>query len=274
MLGCCDCHAFIGSRHRHHDAYFQEEAMSTRAWAGGGVVAAAVAVVLAAVLVTAASGQDPSSAGGPPHTITVSSTATISTKPDEAVITLSVHIESPDSAVALNVNSRTMNDVIAAMKSLGITQRDMETTNLNVTPQTINRGTPEESTSYHASTSLEVKVHDFDVIGPAIQKGVQAGATSVRGVKFQVSDPVGAKKHALEAAVESARAKADALAGAAGARVTGVVQIREGGSPAAPQPYFVRNQSLAYHGAASDLTVVPPRDITTRVSITVIWSIG
>ena len=248
--------------------------MSTRAWAGGGMVAAAVTVAVVAVLVTAASGQDSAPVGGPPHTITVSSTATISTKPDEAVITFSVHTDSPDSTVALNENSRIMNDVIAAMKSLDIAQRDMETTNLNVSPQTINRGTPGESTIYTTSTSLEVKVHDFDVIGSAIQEGVKAGATSVRGVKFQVSDPVGAKKRALEAAVESARAKADALAGAAGSRVTGVVQIREGGAPAAPQPYFVKNQSLAYARTASDLTVVPPRDITTKVSITVIWNIG
>lgn len=248
--------------------------MSTRVWAGGGLVAAAVAVALVAVSVTAASGQDPAPASGTPHTITVSSTATITTKPDEAVITFSVHTDSPDSTVALNENSRIMNGVIAAMKSLGITQRDVETTNLSVSPQTIDRGTPSESTIYNASTSLEVKVHDFDVIGSAIQEGVQAGATSVRGVRFQVSDPVGAKKRALEAAVESARAKADALAGAAGTQVTGVVQIRESGSPGAPQPYVVGNASFDYAAAASRLTVVPPRDITTKVSIVVIWTIG
>lgn len=248
--------------------------MSKRAWAGAGATAAIVVVALVAVLVTVASGQDSAAAGGTPHTITVSSAATISTTPDEAVITFSVHTDSPDSMVALNENSRIMNDVITAMKSLDIAQRDMETTNLNVSPQTINRGTPSESTIYSTSTSLEVKVHDFDAIGSAIQEGVRAGATSVRGVRFQVSDAVGAKKRALEAAVESARAKADALAGAAGSRVTGVVQIREGGAPAAPQPYFVKNQSLAYAGAAADLTVVPPRDITTKVSIMVIWNIA
>ena len=245
--------------------------MSTRAWAGGGMVAAIVAASLVAVLVTAASGQD--APGGPAHTITVSSAATITTKPDEAVITFSVHTDSPDSTVALNENSRIMNDLIAAMKSLGITQRDVETTNLNVSPQTIGRGTPSESTLYNASTSLEAKVHDFDLIGAAIQEGVKAGATSVRGDRFQVADPVGAKKRALEAAVESARAKADALAGAAGTQVTGVVQIREGGAPAPPQPYVVRNEALAYATDAARLTVVPPRDITTKVSIVVIWTI-
>lgn len=248
--------------------------MSTRVWAGGGLAAVVVALALVAVSVTAASGQDPAPANGTPHTITVSSTATITTKPDEAVITFSVHTDSPDSSVALNENSRIMNDVIATMKSQGITQRDLETTNLNVSPQTIYRGTSSESTIYNASTSLEVKVHDFDVIGSAIQEGVKAGATSVRGVKFQVSDPVGAKKRALEAAVESARAKADALAGAAGTQVTGVVQIRESGSPRAPRPYLVGNQSFDYAAAGSRLTVVPPRDITTKVSIVVIWTIG
>jgi uncharacterized protein len=243
--------------------------MSKRAWTGGGVVAALVAVALVAIFVTAASGQDSTATGGTPHTITVSSTATISTQPDEAVISFTVHTDNGESTVALNENSRTMNDVIAAMKALGITQRDMETTSISISPQTINRGTSSETTVYNASTSLTVKVHDFDVIGSAIQKGVQAGATSVRGVRFQVSDPVGAKKHA---AVESARAKADALAGAAGTQVTGVIQIREVGAPAMPQPYAVRSASLAY--AAADLNVVPPHVIQTKVSIAVIWSIG
>jgi uncharacterized protein YggE len=246
--------------------------MSKRAWTGGGVIVVAIALV--AIFVTAASGQDSTPVGGTPHTITVSSTATISTQPDEAVVTFSVHTENAESTVALNENSRIMNDVIAAMKALGITQKDMETTNISISPQTLNRGTTSETTIYNSSTSLSVKIHDFDVIGTAIQKGVGAGATSVRGVRFQVSDPVGAKKRALQAAVEGARSKADALAGAAGTQVTGVVQIREVGSTAIPQPYAVRAEALAYAGFAADLAVVPPHVIQTKVTIAVIWSIG
>ena len=244
--------------------------MRNRAWAGGAVIAV-VAAMLVVVLVTAASGQDAAPVDGRPHTITVSSTETISTKPDEAVVTFSVHTQNADSTVALNENSRIMNDVLAAMTSLGIVQKDMETTNISLSPQTINRGQPDEATVYNSFTSLEVKIHDFDVIGPAIQKGVAAGATSVKGVRFQVADPVGVKTRALEAAVVSARAKADALAGAAGTAVTGVVQIREGGSPAVPQPYFA---NFGYALTDAHLAVVPPHDITTKVSINVIWSIG
>ena len=247
--------------------------MSKRTWTGGAVIVAVVAATLVVALVTAASGQDAAApTNGREHTITVSSTATISTKPDEAVITFSVHTQDADSTVALNENARIMNDVLAAMTGLGIADKDMETTNISLSPQTINRGQPDEATVYNSSTSLEVKIHDFDVIGPAIQKGVAAGATSVKGVRFQVADPVGVKTQALEAAVVSAREKADALAGAAGTAVTGVVQIREGGSPAVPQPYF----APAGYALSSDasLAVVPPHDITTKVSISVIWSIN
>jgi uncharacterized protein YggE len=244
--------------------------MRNRAWAGGAVIVTIIAATLVVALVTGASGQTATPADGRPHTITVSSTATISTKPDEAVVTFSVHTQNADSTVALNENARIMNDVLAAMTALGIAEKDMETTNISLSPQTINRGQPDEATVYNSSTSLEVKIHDFDVIGPAIQKGVAAGATSVKGVRFQVSDPVGVKTQALATAVTSAREKADALAGAAGTAVTGVIQIREGGSPAAPQPYFAQ---VGYALQNASLAVVPPHDITTKVSIKVIWSI-
>ena len=246
--------------------------MSNRAWSGGAVVVAVIAATLVVVLVTGASGQEAAPTNAKPHSITVSSSATVSTKPDEAVVTFNVHSQNADSTVALNESSRIMNDVLAAMQSLGIEEKDMETTNIGLSPQTINRGQPDEATVYNASATLEVKIHDFAVIGPAIQKGVAAGATSVRGVRFQVADPVGVRTNALEAAVTSAREKADALAGAAGTSVTGVIKIREGGSPSSPQPYYNRMAGYALD-AAAHLAVVPPHDISTKVSVTVIWSI-
>ena len=246
--------------------------MSKRTWTGIVIIAASV-VTLVAVITSSAFGQAASPADGRPHTITVSAFATISTTPDEAVITFGIHTEHADSVAALNQNARIVNDVLAAMKALGITERDMETTNVNISPQTINRGTTSEATVYNASTTLSVTIADFDSIGAAIRDGVEAGATRVSGVRFGVADPTGAKKRALESAVESARAKADALAGAAGSSVTGVVQIRETSSTGEPRPYFSDARALAYDEAAA-FSVVPPRDIETKVTIQVVWSIS
>jgi uncharacterized protein len=238
------------------------------------VVAVLVAVTLTVVaLASSATGQTATEDGnGPSRTITVSSVATISTTPDEAVVTFGVRSDDADSVVALNETSRTMNLVIAAMRELGITQRDMETTNVNLSQQTLDRGTPSERTVFVSSTTLEVTIGDFDRIGPAIRAGVEVGATSVRGVRFQVSDPAEAKRRALQAAVRGARSKADALAEAAGATVTGIVQIREEGRGTFPGTYRADAALMQY--AAADLAVVPPRNIETEVTVTTIWSIG
>ena len=240
------------------------------------MVAGAMAVLVFAVvaLATRATGQTTSKPDGPSRTITVSSLASITTAPDQAVITFSVRADSADSVAALNESSTIMNDVLAAMKALGIPERDMETTNINLSQQTINRGTPSESTAFVSTAGLEVTIDDFDRIGAAIRDGVAAGATSVRGVRFQVSDPAEAKRRALDAAVRSARAKADALAEAADASVTGVVQIREEGSGGYPRTYSADEGMLSYAAVGNRLDVVPPRDIETEVMITSIWSIG
>jgi uncharacterized protein YggE len=248
--------------------------MSTRAWTTTFFVAALL-IALVALAATSAFGQTtPAAEGGPPHTITVSSLATISSTPDEAVISFGVRTENPDSVAALNENSRTMDAVLAAMKALGIAERDMETTNVRVAPHVINRGTAAEATLYGASTTLSITIHDFDAIGEAIHDGVEAGATRVSGVRFQVGDPATAKKRALQEAVHSARAKADALASAAGTTVTGVVLIRERGSAGNPRPYSVSARTLAFDQVAAAPAIVPPHDIQTKVSITVIWAIG
>lgn len=234
---------------------------------------AAVLISVVAVIASSAVSQTPTPRAGPEHTISVSSLATISTTPDEAVITFGVVTEDADSVTSLDRNSRTTSDVLAAMKALDIVQRDIETKHVSVSPRTIDKGTASERVVYVSSNTLSVTIHDFDAIGVAIRDGIEAGATRVRGVRFQVSDPAEAKRRALREAVQSARAKADALADAAGTSVTGVVEIRETGS-GEPRPYAA-SRALAYdaEGAAA-LSIVPPRDIETQVSIDVIWSVG
>ena len=242
---------------------------------GTTVAAAGVAVALAVVAIaTTATGQTANPpAGGPAPTISVSAFASITTTPDEAVVTFAAREEDPDSVVALNEASRVMNELIAAMKDLGIAEREMETTSVNISQQTLDRGTANERTVFVASSSIEVTIDDFDRIGPAIRGGVEAGATSVKGIRFQVSDPASAKRRALASAVRSARTKADALAEAAGASVTGVVQIREEGAEQ-PGPYLANARTLSYGAFDAQVAVVPPRDIETEVRISVIWSIG
>ena len=233
------------------------------------------ALVVVAVLVVAvgarAMAQD-TAGDGDRRTITVSSSATVGSEPDQASLQLGVETEAVDSADALARNGRVTDDVLAALERAGIPRDDVQTQRLDVYRRTVDRNTPQERTVFVADATLAVTVRDLDTVGAVIEAGVGAGATSVRNVRFEVSDPAKARTQALEQAVEGARVKADALAGAAGATVTGVDRIVEEG--AARPVYEEAYRAAAFSVAAADLAVVPPDELGTKVTITVIWTIG
>ena len=108
-------------------------------------------------------------------------------------------------------------------------------------------------------------------VGAVIDAGVKAGATSVGNISFQVSNPDKVQADALAQAVRASRAKADALAQAAGSSVVSVVTI--------DQQSF---REPAYHAAYAGLTVnqalpspvVPPNNLTSSVTVSVVWQIS
>jgi uncharacterized protein YggE len=208
----------------------------------------------------------------PPKTITVSASATVGSEPDQAVLTLGINRQNADGPTALNETSAVSDAVLAALKAAGVAADDVQTTRMDFDQRTVDRRTPQEHTVYVASTTLEVTVHDLDTVGRVIQVSVEAGTSSVRSVRFEVSDPTKAENEALNKAVEAARVKADGMASAAGVGVTGVAQIVENGAnrPIYPQPVGYAVSA----GAALEATVVAPDSIDSRASVTVTWSVG
>jgi uncharacterized protein len=243
-----------------------------RSWTAIALVVAAV-ILGASVLGAQAFADDGGDGGGTAgNTITVTSTASVGSEPDEAVVTLGVTTQDPDSATALGRNGDTVDAVVAAVKAAGVAKEDVRTTRIDLNRRTIHRRTPQEATVYVADSALEITVRDMDTVGDVIQAGVGAGATSVRGVRFGVSDQGTARTDALDAAVRGARTKADAMAAAAGTAVTGVVTIDEQGTS---QPGYRYAADTAYPAAqALSATVVPPDTIQTQVTVIVTWAIG
>jgi uncharacterized protein len=243
--------------------------MNMRAiWTGIAVVAAA-AIIGGSLLGAEAMAQDGET--DDPKTITVTSTASVGTEPDEATVTLGVSTQDPDSATALARNGARVDDVVAALEAAGVAEEDVRTARLNLDRRTINRKTPEETTVYVADSTLEYTVRDLTSVGATIQAAVEAGANQVRGVRFGVSDPSAARVEALEAAMQGARTKADAMAGAAGTQVTGVVLVTEEGARGGPIHEEVFRAALATDAAAQ---VVAPDAIDTSVTVTVTWAIA
>jgi uncharacterized protein YggE len=240
--------------------------MKNRTWIW--VAALVVAGIVGfAARVVAAPNTTPS---GPAKLITVSGTATVSTTPDEVLVDFGVRTQAGSSADALAANAAKMQSVLTALAGAGIEQKDIQTVRMQVNQQKLDRGTKNERTVYVAQNTVEVTIRDLSNAGSVIDAAVAAGADQVQDIRFQVSNPTDVHTQALQEAVRGARTKADAMAAAAGARVTGVVSIKEQGNEY-PRSY---NESFGALALAAPTPIVPPHEIETSVTVTVVWSLA
>ena len=98
-----------------------------------GALVVLVVAVVAGFVGNAMASND--SSGGPPRTIAVSGTATVSTNPDEAVVSFGVRSQADQSSDALDRTQQRMNAVIAALRSSGVAKGDIQTTSISLHPR-------------------------------------------------------------------------------------------------------------------------------------------
>ncbi len=225
----------------------------------------------AGVGIRAASSSGPS-AKEPPHLITVSGTATVTTPPDEAVVTLGVSSQGTDGSTAFQANATKMKAIMRALQQSGVASADISTTGLNLNQHTKDAGTPQQTTVFTAQNEVQVTIHDLTKVGTAISAAIAAGASNVRNVQFQLSDPTAVSQRALAQAVDGARSKAEAMAKTAGASLGPIVSMRQetGG-----QPYY-RNFAYNALGVAGAGMAAPisPQNIQTQATVTATWQLN
>ncbi len=179
-------------------------------------------------------GADPT--GAPEHTITVSGTGQVSVAPDIADVVLGVTVQKPTVTEAQSSAATSMNAVIAAVEKRGVAAKDIVTVNLNLSPvyDYSNSGSAPRLVGQQFTNTVRVTVRSISSISGVIDDAISAGATTLQGVTFRVSDPKTIQTQARQVAMADARAKADALAGAAGVSVKGVASITEYTSQTTP----------------------------------------
>ncbi len=232
-------------------------------WGAAGLM---LGLVAALAIPSFAQQSPPPSSGSSTRTVTVSGSATITSSPDEAVITLGVQTQAPTAQGALQQNASRMSAVMKAILGDGVKQADVTTVGVNLYPNYDSGGSV--VVSYTAQNQVNVTVRDLSKVGTIIDDAVGAGANLSSGIQFQLSDQNQGVEKALSDAVADAKAKAEALASAGGATLGQVVTITEGSAPQYPPVPF----GLAA-GRAADTTPVSPGTIETQVRVTVVWAL-
>jgi hypothetical protein len=205
----------------------------------------------------------------PEHTISVSGTGTVTLKPDVADLHLGVLITRQTVKSAQADAASAMTKVIAALKAVGIADKDIQTSNVSLQPayDYSSNSNPPRITGFQMSNSVTVTVRDLARLGDAIDNGLAASATSLDGVNFRVDDQTAAEAQARQAAMAEAKSKAQTLATAAGVSISGVASISE---TSAPMPYPIMYSGGAPAAAVDGSKVATPIQAgTTDVTITV-----
>jgi len=213
------------------------------------------------------------------NVITVSATSEVYAKPDLALSVFSVLSEAKTVAEALEDNTTKMNAIIAFVKGQGVEEKDIKTTNFNVSP----RYEWYESRSctssycpsgervligYEVSQSLQVKIRDLAKVGDIIEGAAEAGANQIGELQFTIDNEDLLKEEARGKAIEEAKAKADSLADQLGIRLIKITHFSESGETPTYYPSYAKSEALGMGGGADVSIETGENKISVTVTLT------
>ena len=215
--------------------------------------------------------------------ISVIGTATTSVEPDLLVITFGVETQEVTAKQALDANSQTMNSIIEAIKSTGITEDEISTSRFNIYPvyegyeDEITKRWKQELTGYRVTNTVTVETMKLDLAADIIDGAVTAGANKVDNVSFTLSPEkhLQIKDELVEKAIMNAKAKAENALDPLDYSITGVkaVSLSEFGMFPPPMPMF----DMAFEGGLAMKSASTPifssdQDVSTTANV--IFTIG
>ncbi|MGB7373231.1 SIMPL domain-containing protein [Pontixanthobacter sp.] len=203
---------------------------------------------------------------GPVVELTISEQ--VKAAPDIATVSAGVSSEAPTAVRAMADNAAAMTTVIARMKSLGIEEKDIQTSGINLNAQYDYDRTSKRQIfrAYRVSNRVTVILRDVSETGAVLDALVAAGATDIGGPDFSISDDTMAKAQARKAAMDTARARASEYAGWAGYSGIRLLEVSEAVSSNRPVPVMAARSADAI---TVEATPVEPGMVGTGVTVTV-----
>lgn len=166
--------------------------------------------------------------------IVTTGTGRVRARPDIAAVALGVEVRTASLADATAQVDRTMRDVLASMKNVGVADADVQTISYSIDPiaEAQERGaTGARVVGYRVTNLVQLKTRDVSAVGRIVDTAVGAGANVVRDVHFRLDEPDAAAAQARALAVQDAHERARQVAAAAGVRLGRLLSTSESTPP-------------------------------------------
>jgi len=204
------------------------------------------------------------------RTIAVTGMGRASAKPNQAQLSLGARSQETTATEALAKNAESMNNVIEALKGMGIPEDDIETAYFSLYPRYSTYG--ETIIGFEVTHMLKVTTTSLDKVGEIIDGAVEAGANSVGGVYFTFTEGKlrELNEQARQGAVEDAKAKAETIATSLAVKIIGVASATEE-TGYYPSSYYYDYALVV--PAAPPSPIMPPTEVEVTITIRVTYII-
>jgi uncharacterized protein len=243
------------------------------------VSALALALVmggLSACVSVAAPESGPAEDGGQQRGVWVNGEGKVTVVPDIALLSVGIEVQAASVDAAQRQASEAMDAVMKALKSGGVSDRDIKTQRFSIQSiysSVVKDGVRrQEITGYQVSNMVSVKIRAIDKAGAIIDAAARAGgdAARINNVSFTVEDPSKYLNEAREKALREAMAKAGQIAEVTGISLGKPVSITESGG------FFPIMRSFELKAAAPDgapSTPISPGETEITLNVQMVFSI-
>ncbi len=208
------------------------------------------------------------SSGSNASQITVAGTGSVSVTPDTVKITVGVSDQESTVAAAQSKVDSGVATITGKLKAAGIDAKDYRTVQYSIEPVMDYNNSPQgqsigKLSGFNVTNMIEITLHDTAQAAPLLNSLVSAGANSLYGINFSVSDTSTPQQQAYDQAMQDAKSRAQKIAALSNLTLGKIVSVSENG-PSTPITFD--NKSAAVAGAA----VITPgqQNITSTLVVT------
>ena len=200
---------------------------------------ALVSMILSAVAVAPAMAQQmpAASIGEMASTplVRVNIAESLRTPPDEASMTVGTQAKAATATEAVAASKEKTEKLLAAIRAAGVRERDIQTQGIQLSPDYRWDNEPggrgrQTLIGYIAGNSVQIKTRDIDALTSLLDALTTAGADTVYGPNFGISDPAPLRQEARVRAMARGQAEALEYARNNGFKTVRLLSVEEGTS--------------------------------------------
>ncbi len=206
-------------------------------------------------------------------TINVIGESKIDALADEASVYIGIETLKDSAESSKNENSLLINRVLTSLQANDINKENIETSSYNIYPEYDYTQNGQKLKGYKTVNILKIKTKDFAIIGKIVDVGINAGATNIQSINFELSQEKQnqIKVEAISKASEDAKIKAQATAQGLNSKLGKVSSVTVSDYRYFPRPYYRAESGIAVKEALA--TEILPGNLEVRANVNVVFEL-